>query len=126
MTYSNRVPPFDAMLRSWSVLSLGGDRERLNVLVGIVLADRKGRFRDGAKIRTSPLQTALERVRSGAVVSTANSRYLLLPLACLSDREMFEELCCPSAAAELFQVYNGERDDALPTEEASCWTRERG
>jgi hypothetical protein len=81
------------MLRNWTVVPLFTGRGSPFVLVGIVLADRKGRFRDGTKIATTPVRTPLEQVRSGAIVSTLNSRYLLLPFPETSDSEMLEELC---------------------------------
>jgi hypothetical protein len=64
---------FDAVLREWVIVDFTFESS----IVGRVYGDRRQRFPDGRWIITSALVTPLHKIRSGNVVRTANSRYLL-------------------------------------------------
>ena len=66
---------YDAELDRWLLAETAQSEEFF--LFGIVRGDRKRRFRDGALIRTSILQTPLSGIAGGRIVETLNSRYLL-------------------------------------------------
>lgn len=68
---------FDAELHDWIPVAGIGKTGAWLVLVGRVKGDRKGRFKDGRWIHTSPIASPPETVASGEIVTTRNSRYLL-------------------------------------------------
>ena len=69
---------FDAVLNDWVATDMPlPDGLVWTVLIGNVSRDRKGRWADGATVRSSPLVTPLEDLAPGVVARTENSRYLL-------------------------------------------------
>ena len=47
-------------------------------LIGRIYGDKLGRFPDGRWVLTSAVKTPFKRIKSGAIVQTANTRYRLL------------------------------------------------
>lgn len=68
---------FDAELHDWVPVAGVSNTGAWLVLVGRVTGDRKGRFKDGRWIHTSPIVSSPETVACGEIVTTLNSRYLL-------------------------------------------------
>jgi hypothetical protein len=64
---------FDGVLKGWAIVSFGDGI----AIVGQIYGDRKRRFIDGRWIITSRVVTPRDRVVSGRVIRTRNSRYLL-------------------------------------------------
>lgn len=68
---------FDAVLHHWCLAGYRSPDDVQAVLIGVITADRKGRFDNGRWIMTSVLVSPLDQIAEGAIVQTLNSRYLL-------------------------------------------------
>ncbi|AFO71555.1 hypothetical protein phiCbK_041 [Caulobacter phage phiCbK] len=64
----------DACLTNWVLCDAPGGGL---VVIGEIMADKRGRWPDGRLIHTSLLQDKAEAVAPGAVIATLNSRYIL-------------------------------------------------
>lgn len=68
---------YDAVLREWSIVS--GDPNNMRFFIhvkGKIFDDKKGRFKNGDKVSTSPI-TSLPN--ANGVITTKNSSYKLEP-----------------------------------------------
>lgn len=82
------TPAYDDTPSNWNICEIPGDRR---FLAGKVTGDCKGRFREGAYIKTSLIIGPVEAISDGKIVETLNSRYLLTERY-TADDEIFAKL----------------------------------
>jgi hypothetical protein len=60
---------YDAIIEEW-IMSNG-------IIWGLILEDKRGRFRDNTYIHTSTVISKKEDIKEGNIIETKNSKYLL-------------------------------------------------
>ena len=60
---------YDAIIEEW-IMSNG-------IIWGLILEDKKGRFRDKTYIHTSTILSNIKIIKEGDIITTKNSKYLL-------------------------------------------------
>jgi hypothetical protein len=69
---------FDAMLRNWFSIKITDASGICICIVGQIENDRRERFPDGRWILTTAISSPVDQISSGNVVTSRNTRYLLL------------------------------------------------
>lgn len=68
------MPDFDAIIRGYMIVGMGKGR---SVIIGTIHEDKKQRWWDGARVRTSLVQTIEDLEDGRKLATTLNTKYLL-------------------------------------------------